>query len=239
MSSTDPYGRAIRDYYLGEQEEPLLDRDGADVRDHPIEEFYFGAVTGASELQQWRDSWLDGPLLEMGAGVGSEALYWQAQFETVAIEIRDHLVQTMRDRGVEDARRADMFALRECFERDRFASAHARGTQVGLARSMQGLGRFLGDLAAVTKPTATAIVDCHDPGHEGAADLLGYRDDPTPGLAYRLLHFEYEGNVGETLLFRLFSPDRLREAAIGTGWEVAEINRSDNGCHYLAALISD
>ncbi len=27
----------------------------------------------------------------------------------------------------------------------------------------------------------------------------------------------------EILLFRLFNPDRLREAAVGTGWEVAEV----------------
>lgn len=39
------------------------------------------------------------------------------------------------------------------------------------------------------------------------------------------MHFEYEGAVGETLLFRLFSPDRIREATVGTGWDVAEIWR--------------
>jgi len=53
--------------------------------------------------------------------------------------------------------------------------------------------------------------------------VFGYREDPAPGLAYRVYHCVYEGEVGETLLFRLFSPDRLREAAVGTPWTVAEV----------------
>jgi SAM-dependent methyltransferase len=236
MESNDPYGRAIRDHYLGERTEPLVDRDGAASREHPIEAFYFGDVTGESETQQWVDSWLDGPLLDVGAGVGSEALYWQDRFETVAIDISPHLVETMRERGVENAVRADMFALRESFERDRFRSVHAKGTQLELAGSMHGLRRFLGDLDAVTTPDATAVLDCHDPEHEGASELLGYRADTAPGLASRVFHSGYEGDIGETLLFRLFSPDRLREAAVGTGWEVAEIRRSDDDYHYRAAL---
>jgi len=236
MGSSDPYGRAIRDHYLGERDAPLVDRDGAASREHPIEAFYFGNVTGDGETQQWVDSWLDGPLLDVGAGVGSEALYWQDRFETIAIDISDHLVETMRDRGVEEAVQADMFALRESFERDRFRSVHAKGTQIELAGSMQGLRRFLGDLDAITTPNATAVLDCHDPEHHGAGELLGYRSDPTPGLAHRVFHSEYEGDVGETLLFRLFSPDRLREATTGTGWEVTEIRRSDDGYHYRVAL---
>ncbi|TKX85129.1 class I SAM-dependent methyltransferase, partial [Halorubrum sp. SS5] len=36
----------------------------------------------------------------------------------------------------------------------------------------------------------------------------------------------------------LFSPDRLREAAIGTGWTVEAVDRSGSGegPHYRAAL---
>lgn len=166
----------------------------------------------------------------------AEPFYWQDQFETVAIEVSDHLVETMRDRGVENAVQADMFALREHFENNRFQSAHAKGTQVQLAGSMDGLRRFLGDLNAVTGPDATALLDFHDPTSDGVEEILGYRSDPSPGLAYRVLHFEYGGDVGETLLFRLFSPDRLREAALGTGWEVAEIDWSENNFHYVAVL---
>lgn len=234
----DPFGRAIRDFHLGQQEEPLLQRDGEDVLEHPIGCFYFEEFDPESEGGAWLASWLDGPLLDLGAGVGQHALHFQDHFETVAIETSDHLVETMHDRGIEAARHGNMFALRETFERDRFRAVLAHGTQLGLAGSMAGLRQFLDDLASVTADGATAVLDCYDPKHEEASDLLGFRDDPTRGLAHRVMHFEYEGDVGETLLFRLFSPERLRDAAAETGWTVADVRYSDsaNPSYYRGAL---
>ncbi|MEF8821390.1 MAG: class I SAM-dependent methyltransferase [Halovenus sp.] len=227
----DPFGRALRDHYHGERTEPLIQRDGEETLEHPIEEFYFG---DGDELTEWLGQRLDGPLLDMGAGAGKHALFFQERVETVAIEVNEPLVALLRERGVEDARQGDMFSLREQFDRDRFGSALAYGTQVGLAGSMLGLREFLGDLAYVTGPNARAVIDSYDPTRDGTADLLGYRGDPTPGLASRVMAFEYEGDRGEILLFRLFSPDRLREATIGTPWTVETV-RAD-GVHYLAEL---
>jgi hypothetical protein len=235
---TDAFGRAIRDHHRGDRTEPLRQRDGGETREHPIEAFYLAEFDPESESGSWLASRLDGPLVDLGAGAGRHALRFQERFETVAVEPSPALVETMRDRGVTDAREGDMFALRESFGRDRFASALAVGTQVGLAGSLRGLSAFLGDLAFVTTPDATAVVDCYDPDHPGAADLLGYREDPTPGLAGRVMWFAYDGEADATLQFRLFSPDRLREAAVGTGWKVAAVDRagSGDGPHYRAAL---
>lgn len=142
----------------------------------------------------------------------------------------------MADRGVENPRHGDMFSLREQFDRDRFGSVLVHGTQIGLAGSMDGLRAVLFDLAYVTGQEATAVIDCYDPKSEMASELLGYRADRTPGLAHRVMSFEYDGIVGETLLFRLFSPDRLREATIGTVWELTDIRYGSERRHYLAAL---
>jgi hypothetical protein len=50
--------------------------------------------------------------------------------------------------------------------------------------------------------------------------------------------FEYAGERYPTLQFRLFSPDRLREAAVGTGYAVDAIDREGSGDrpHHRAAL---
>ncbi|MFC4356938.1 class I SAM-dependent methyltransferase [Halobium salinum] len=216
----DPFGRAVRDHHLGEREEPLVDRDGDETREHAIERWYFGD----HEPDEWFESWLDGPLLDMGAGAGRDSLYFQERFETVAVEVSDHLVRTMRERGVEDARRADMFSLRDHFERDRFRSAVAVGTQLGLAGSMAGVRAFLDDLAYVTTSDATAILDNYGPQRSVAQGVFAVRDDPAPGLAHRVFHCEYEGEVGRTLYFRLFDRRRLAEALVGTPWEIAEFS---------------
>jgi SAM-dependent methyltransferase len=234
---SDPFGRAIRDFHRDELEEPLQRYDGEEVEEsHPIERFYFTPFNDEYEENARLADHLQGPLVDLGCGVGRHALYFQKLFDVVAVEVSEHLVETARARGVEDARVGDMFALREQFDRDRFGSALSVGTQLGLAGSVRSHSAFLGDLAHVTRPDATAVVDQYDPTDPDCTDLLGYRADPTTGLAYRVFHFEYQGDVGPTLLFRLLSPDRLREAAIGTGWTVVDVQTSDSGSHYRAFL---
>jgi hypothetical protein len=232
---TDLFGRAVADHFHDRMETPLFVRDGNDRREHPIRAFYLDPFDPESDAGSWLASWVRGPLLDLGAGAGRHALVFGARGETVAVDSSEALVEVMRDRGVTDARVGDMFALRERFARDRFGSALVVGTQSGLAGSMQGLRQWLGDLAYVTDAKATAVVDGYDPGHDVVDDLLGFRVDPTPGLAHRVFHFAYEGDVSETLLFRLFSPDRLREATVGTGWTIADVRRGE-GSYYRAAL---
>lgn len=234
----DPFGRAVRDHHRGERSAPLTVRDGDDTEEHPIETFYFEDFDGEGH-GEWLESWLRGPLLDLGAGTGRHALYFQEQFETVAVEVSDALVETMRERGVDDARLGDMFDLPAQFERDRFGSALAIGTQMCLAGSLDGLREFLADLAHVTTPDATAVVHSYDPTADDVMDLLGYRSDPTPGLAHRVMTFEYEGETSEILHFRLFSPDRLREATVPTPWSVAEVVRPNWAADYRAALTKD
>lgn len=237
--SPDPFGRALYDHHHENRDEQLLQRDGEMTLDHPIETFYFQTYTGTEQWADWFEANLGGPLLDIGAGVGRHALYFQERFETVAIEVSENLVRVMESRGVDDARTGDMFTLLEQFERDRFQSAMAYGTQLGLVGSMDGLRSFLGDLALVTRPDGTALLDCYDPTRDGTTELLGFRRDPTPGLAHRVMWFEYEGEAGDILHFRLFSPQKLDEATLGTPWEVEDVRygEGDAAYHYLAALV--
>jgi hypothetical protein len=50
----DPFGRAIHDYQRGELDDPLIQRDGGEAREHPIEENYFGDLDPSSgERGEW------------------------------------------------------------------------------------------------------------------------------------------------------------------------------------------
>lgn len=229
--SGDAFGRALLDHHRGEQAAPLHQRDGDEVLTHPVEDFYFEDFAD-QPAASWVDAQVEGPLLDMGAGAGRDALYFQQRCETVALEVSEPLVTLLSERGVENVVHGDMFSLSESFEQDRFRSAIALGTQVGLAKSMAGLRSFLSDLAVVTTADATVVLDGYDPTQEGAREMLGFRADPAPGLAYRVMHYDYEGAVGETLLFRLFSPDRLREVAADTIWTVTEIHRPHDAYYY-------
>lgn len=234
--NANAFGRAIYDHHAGDRSSPLVARDGEETRHHPIEKFYFEPVDPAADRTEWLESRLEGPLLDLGAGAGRDALYFQDQFETVALEVSGPLVETMDERGVENTRLGDMFAIGARFERNRFSSAIVIGTQAGLAGSIPGVRSLLGDLAAVTGPNATLVLDGYDPSEPACADLLGFRNDPRSGIATRAFWFEYETFVDPVLVFRLFGPDRLREATIGTPWELLDVRYGDSGYYYMAAL---
>lgn len=231
----DAFGRALLDHHRSERDEQLVQRDGDDVKTHPVGDFYFGDFRN-QPAAEWVDSWLVGPLVDLGAGAGRDALYCQSQFETVALEVSDPLVTLLDERGVENVRQGDMFALPDHVEAGRFRSVLALGTQVGLAKSMAGLRSFLTDLDTVTTADATVVFDGYDPTYEGASEMLGFRSDPTQGLAYRVLHYEYGDLKGPTLLFRLFSPARIRAAVAETAWSVAEVHRPRDTYYYRVAL---
>ncbi|MFC6785853.1 class I SAM-dependent methyltransferase [Halobaculum halobium] len=235
-ADSDPFGRAVRDFHRGEQSDPLWCVDGDERLEHPIQRFYF-EERDESVYETLEEDGVATPLLDLGAGAGRDVLRFQERYdgETVGLEPSPHLVETMRERGVASAVRGDMFALRESFDRDRFRAVYAHGTQLGLARPPHRLRGFLGDLAVVTTDDAVAVLDNYDPEADGARDLLGWRPDPTPGMGYRVMHFEYEGDVGDALLFRPFAPDVLREACVGSEWSVASV-RYTSDHHYEAVL---
>lgn len=87
------------------------------------------------------------------------------------------------------------------------------------------------------------MVDSYDPRDLDPETFFGYRSDPRPGVAQRAVHVEYhrEGpdgevtrDIGRTLQFVLFDPDRLAEAAVGTPWRVTEVRLQE--AYYRAVL---
>lgn len=231
-AAADPLGRAMRDYQRGEYG-TLRYRDGALTRDGRVYEYYFRPPS------EWEDrdvAFLDrlceygGPILDAGCGAGQHALWFQERgVDVTGIDVSPNAVRAARERGVEDARVMDMFDLE--FDRDRFRTVYAVGTQVGLAGSFAGVRDLLGEFARVTDEEGVAVVHNYDPP-ELDDDFFGYRSDPREGVAHRCFHFEYEPvsdgdegktEVGRTLHFLLFGPDRLADAAIGTPWTVAEV----------------
>lgn len=225
--AADPLGRAMYDHWTDRPAGELVYRDGDDVETHDVPATYFTRPAG------WDDDWtrrlaaLEGPVLDVGCGAGQYASWLQERgLEVVGIDASPGAVATARARGVEDVRELDMFALD--LPRDRFRSVLVIGTQSGLAGSLPGVRAFLSDLAAVTTPDAVAIVDSYDPAGLDPETFLGYRPDPRPGVARRAFHFEYrrpdsDRLVGRTLSFVLFGPDRLRDALVGTSWELAAV----------------
>lgn len=227
MTDADPLGRAMHDHVTDGPAGELVYRDGASIEAHDVPGTY---LTGPPD---WRAPWirrldaLEGPVVDVGCGAGKHACWLQERGRTVvAVDASRGAIRAARARGVEDARVMDMFDLE--LQGRRFRSALVIGTQSGLAGSLPGVRTFLADLAAVTAEGAAAIVDSYDPAELDPASFLGYRPDPRPGVARRAFHFEYRRpdgvhEVGPTLPFVLFGPERLRDVLVGTPWELEAV----------------
>ncbi|MFC4987675.1 class I SAM-dependent methyltransferase [Saliphagus infecundisoli] len=236
----DPLGRAMFDHQRGEPGS-LVYRDGERTREGHVADYYF------EPRSEWDDGTVGllerlaahgGPFLDVGCGAGQHALWFQHRgLAVTAVDVSPGTVRAASARGVADASTMDMFDL--AFHPDRFRTLYALGTQIGLGRSLAGVGELLAEFARVTDENGLAAIHNYDPDTlEG--DLLGYRSDPRKGIAHRSFHFEYEppGSggrvVGRTLQFLLFGPDRLADAAVGTPWTVADVYAGENT--YVALL---
>lgn len=228
------------DFQRGRHRGNCYHRDGDAVWDANIHGFYFRPPEAWPPAARVLLESLPGAVLDAGCGAGRHARFLQDRGRAVVgVDVSPHAVRAARERGVRDVRVMDVFDL--SFPAERFGSVIVVGTQAGLAGSPAGLRAFLVDLARVTVPDGVAVVDSHDPAalDEG---FPGFRSDPRDGLARRTFHVEYEyptshgwrREVGRTLDFLLFGPDRLREAAEPTPWRVAEIRPRE--AYYRAVL---
>ncbi|WP_435320037.1 class I SAM-dependent methyltransferase [Haloarchaeobius sp. TZWSO28] len=237
--ASDPLGTAMLDYQRGGLRGECRYVDGTETADGHTHENYFTAVGGGDDDFSDRLLALDGPLLDVGCGAGKHALFLQAHgTDVVPFDVSPGAVAAARARGVADAHVADMFDMP--YRSNRFPSLLANGTQLGLGGSIAGIRALLCEFARVTTSDATAFVDEYDPAAlDDPGEMLGYRPDPREGVAHRTFHFEYDRDgeplVGETLHFLLVSPDRLRDACVGTPWTVAEVD--NHGVYYRARLV--
>lgn len=247
-SPADPLGWAMLDFQRGAYDGGCVYRDGDDVADGRVREYYFSPPAEWSARHRRLVDSVPGPVADVGCGAGNHAVRFRRDREVVAVDVSPNAVRAARERGVERAAVMDMFDLG--LRDGRFRTAWLWGTQVGLARSMARFRGLLADLDRVTTDDGRAVFNQYDPGAPGVEDRLGYRADPRPGFAWRTFHVEYargasggtertravEREVGRTLVFLLFGPDRLREAVADTAWRVEAVRRPRGSLTYWAVL---
>ena len=184
-------------------------------------------------FEEWESIALDqcGPrVLEIGAGVGAHALVLQARgHDVTALDLIPEAVRIMRERGVEDAREGNLFAVP-------FAKAYdtiillMNGSMI--AETLSGLDRMLGAAATVLEPGGALILDSTDLRDDMDVEGTGVDDRYIGELHYQLSVGEHVGEVFPQLFV---DPATLDARARLAGWDM-EVIWTGPGGRYLALM---
>lgn len=246
VRSGELHGRALLDYHFGGREaaEIVLHSElwGSEVL--PISLFFrepdawFGFERAAVDLAR-------GDVLDVGAGSGLHALELQRRGHSVtAIDVLPEAVEIMRDRGVVDARREDVYA----FDAGPFDTVLLLMNGTGIARTLEGLDRLLAVLRSLVAGDGQVLVDSADLREP---DRVEASSDPTAGrirardldavadgrvyVGVVQVQLEYLGRKGRPYRELYVDPETLGRRAGRLGWRFEVVHRGP--CRgYLARL---
>jgi SAM-dependent methyltransferase len=230
-----PHGEALLDYFKGETSaEVVVHGDDGETETVPIRVFFRGPAD-FSALEEAALDLCRGRVLDAGAGSGCHSLVLQEQgFSVSAIDIAPDAVEVMRRRGVQDARRADLFA----FEAEPFDTILLMMNGIGVVGDLAGLDRWLAGVGRLLKPDGQILLDSYDPGWtedrgKGPSPEVRRRQDRYAGeMRFQL---EYKGVMGPPLEWLFVDSATLAEHAGRAGWSCEVLWQEEEG-HYLARL---
>lgn len=232
----DAFGKLLAGYLNGDSTPYTIRRDDGWI-DKDEAKGYF------SKYEEWKNyekdilNYVQGRVLDLGAGAGRHALYLQEKgFEVHAIDISVGAVEVMRQRGVKNVYLRDLRELD--FPDNYFDSVLMMFNNFGLAGTVEGTKKLLKVLYCISTPKGRIIATIRDP----------YKTDNPKHLAYHefnrrvgkqagkiKIRIEYRNETGDWFELLMVSADELEDLIEDTGWKILKIVNVEEG-NYGAAL---
>jgi SAM-dependent methyltransferase len=231
ISAYDPRGAALLDCFRGDASATLIcHQDG--LRDDVPAAFWLRNTIDPLEAHALNLCY--GRVLDLGAGAGLHTLELQRRgFEVTAIDISPDCVTIMRERGVFDARTADLFA----FEDGQFDTILSICNGLDKVGRLADLPGFLDRMRRLLAPGGQLVADSFDL-RTGADDArlatLAQKTAQGRYFGEMDLCFEYMGRIGTSFSTLQVDFETLAQIAGHEGW-TCDLVRI-NGSHYLSRL---
>lgn len=228
----DPMGSAIADYFrCGQTGRLRVFSPDFDEDEIPVETLFreFGEMP---PLEQQALRLAAGRTLDVGAGAGCHTLALQRQgLDVVAIDIAPLSVETMRKRGVADAREQDFWTL----DGEQFDTLLMLMNGIGIVGTLDQLPRFFRHIDTLLAPGGQLLLDSTD---------LSYLYEDEDGVV-RLPAEGYYGEVEYTMQYKRVKGapfmwvyvdyDTLQRVAAECGWRAERIAEGEH-YDYLARI---
>ncbi len=224
-----PLSVASLDFYKKESLEKLWIETNYNTTEEMPTEVFFRAEDNFYELEYAALEICNGTVLDIGAGVGSHALFLQEQgFDVTALEIDKDLVKIMQERGVEKAICDDVYLLKG----KQYDTLLLLMNGIGLVGDLSGLEKFLIHAKTLLNYGGQILFDSSD------ISYLFVDDVPMPTTHYFgeiKYRYVYKAQRGEWFSWLYIDQEKLKEIAAQHGWAV-QILADDGNDQYLARL---
>lgn len=230
-----PYGAALLAYVQGDTgAQVLVRRDDGQEAPLPIG-YFFREPSQLTPIDQAALERCVGHVLDAGAGTGVHSLILQQKgLQVKAIDLIPAAVEIMQQRGVKDARCADLFNYADA----QVDTILMMGHGIGLVETIAGLDRFLKHAHKLLSLNGRVLLDpldvrvTDDPVH-----LAYLRANQQAGryIGEIRMQFEFQGQKGPYCGWLHVDPATLKAHAANAGWKCEVIIADENG-NYLAQL---
>jgi SAM-dependent methyltransferase len=230
-----PFGLALRDYAAGDRSaEIVLERDDGLHEPLPMSVF-FRTPSEFFPLERRALDFCRGRVLDIGAGAGIHSLELQKRgFEVMAVDVSLDAVSVMSNRGVSDARCADVFT----FSGGRFDTLLLLGHGIGMTETPDGLDRFFDKMRMLIHPGGQILIHSLDVTKTDVPHHLAYHRKNIDAGRYAgeiRMRIRYRDVIGPTYSWIQVDPDMLADRALKFDWRTEIIVQEPDG-NYLARL---
>jgi SAM-dependent methyltransferase len=231
MEPRDVLGSAWLDYWHNQTVAPLLLHPSYGPTEEMPVNYFFRDAHEFPPIEQYALDLCRGQILDVGAGVGSHALFLQQQKKAVTtLEISPVGVQIQQARGVKCALQTDY----RDYQPGGFDTVLLLMNGIGLVGSLAGLRDFFQRAKAWISPAGQLLFDSSDIAYL-------YEDTNLPADGYYgevRYQFEYRNCWGEWFSWLYVDQDTLRQVAQETGWQTQVIFQDDQDQYLVRATRS-
>ncbi|MGB3779858.1 MAG: methyltransferase domain-containing protein [Tunicatimonas sp.] len=230
MEFPDVLGNAWLDYWQHQTVAPLLLLPSyGSVEEMPVD-YFFRPANAFPPLEQYALDLCQGRILDVGAGVGSHALFLQQQGKAVTtLEVSPAGVQIQQARGVKRALQTDY----RDYQQGGFDTVLLLMNGIGVVGSLAGLRDFFHRAKTWIAPAGQLLFDSSD-----IAYLYEDTDRPADGYYGEVRYqYEYRGCSGEWFSWLYVDEVTLQQVAQEAGWQTQIVFQDDQDQYLVRATL--